>query len=169
MHTKFLYWFISTNVVFTSFKGDYSSTIWLWCVPHCPKNNLKHGIKILAVTSGTDSTVNVWLLNTTWCRENRLPSTPLHLLQLGIYAEIQIFFWDSVHSSIRHGLQECVLSKWCVTLPLPLCLRLRIPVILFACSVCPDSSLQPLCVLSFCSCKHLKVANHDPALLDKMV
>ena len=91
-HITFLYWFISTNVVFTSFKGDYSSTIWLWCVPHCPKNNLKHGIKILAVTSGTDSTVNVWLLNTTWCRENRLPSTPLHLLQPGIYAEIQIFF-----------------------------------------------------------------------------
>ena len=168
MHTKFLYWFISTNVVFTSFKGDYSSTIWLWCVPHCPKNNLKHGIKILAVTSGTDSTVNVWLLNTTWCRENRLPSTPLHLLQLGIYAEIQIFF-GTVCILVSGMVYRNVFCQSGVSPSRPLCLRLRIPVILFACSVCPDSSLQPLCVISFCSCKHLKVANHDPALLDKMV
>ena len=54
---------------------------------HCPKNNLDLRIKAKPVTDGADATVY-----------DRLLSHKLEHL-LGLYAERQYIFWDSVFSS----------------------------------------------------------------------
>ena len=75
---------LSCNLNFVSFRA-LNGVVYIYV--HCPKNNLDLRIKAKPVTDGADATV-----------DDRLLSHKLEHL-LGLYAERQYIFWDSVFSS----------------------------------------------------------------------